>query len=94
MSKKVPVMARVSPETKARLQSLAKTAKRSEAYLAEEAIENFVDLNEWQIRLIQERLGEASTGGPGIPHEEVERWLDAKGTGHELPIPKAPRRKS
>jgi predicted transcriptional regulator len=87
MAKTVPVVARVAPEVKERLRAIARIVRRSEALLAREAIEQFVEANDWQIRLIEGRLAEARTGGETVSHDEVERWLDAKGAAQELPNP-------
>ncbi|MSO97044.1 MAG: hypothetical protein EXR11_02330 [Rhodospirillaceae bacterium] len=74
-----PVMTRVSSQTKAKLRAIAKTAARSEAYLAREAIEQYVETNDWQVALIERRLAEYEAGGPTIPHEEIVRRIKAKG---------------
>jgi predicted transcriptional regulator len=101
MTRTIPVMTRVAPETKEKLRALARSTKRSEGYLANEAIESYVAANEWQVSLIERRLAAAKAGEPTVPHDEVERWLAAKGTGRALPMPKGdnpaapkPRRKS
>jgi predicted DNA-binding protein len=65
-------MARVSPEVKEKLRAIAKNTKRSEGFLAREAIEHFVDTNDWQIALIE--------------GAEVARWLDGKGSEDESPV--------
>jgi len=41
----------------------------------------------WQIAHIKEALAEDEAGAPGVPHEEVMRWMDSWGTDHELPRP-------
>jgi RHH-type transcriptional regulator, rel operon repressor / antitoxin RelB len=88
----VAVMARVNPKLKRRLQALAKSTKRSESYLAAEAIAQYVSLNEWQVARIKASYDEWSASGtPSIPHEEVARWLSGWGTDEERPPPK-PRR--
>ena len=86
--KSVVVTTRVSRETKARLSVLAKDTRRSESFLAAEAIESYVDLNAWQVGLVKRRLAEVEAGAPMVPHEDVERWLDSLGTDRELPMPK------
>jgi predicted transcriptional regulator len=78
MATTIPVMARVSAETKEKLRALARTTKRSEAFLAREAIEHFVSLNDWQVSLIEDRLAEALAGCETVPHDDVAEWLDAK----------------
>jgi RHH-type rel operon transcriptional repressor/antitoxin RelB len=43
------VSVRLARSTKARLQQLAKSTGRSRAFLAAEAIEEYLDINEWQV---------------------------------------------
>ena len=85
-------MARVSPKLKRRLQALAKSTKRSESYLASEAIAHYVSLNEWQMEHIKAAFDDWRAGKePGIPHEDVARWLASWGSESELPPPKSRR---
>jgi RHH-type rel operon transcriptional repressor/antitoxin RelB len=43
------VSVRLARSTKARLQQLAKSTGRSRAFLAVAAIEEYLDINEWQV---------------------------------------------
>ena len=63
---------RLKPETKARLQELAEATGRSKSFLAQDAIEKYLDLEAWQIRAIQEGL-KAVDEGRVIPYEEVKK---------------------
>ena len=69
------------------LETLAHDTKRSKAYLAGEAITSYVEQNAWQVARIAASLAEAEGGAPGIPHEDMERWVKSWGTDHELPPP-------
>ena len=71
------------------LDALAHDTKRSKAYLAGEAITFYVEQNAWQVARIKASLEEAKSGTPGIPHAEVERWVNSWDTPHELPRPEA-----
>ena len=44
-------------------------------------------LSAWQVAHIRAALAEDEEGTPGIPHEEVMRWMQSWGTDHELPRP-------
>ena len=44
-------------------------------------------MNAWQAARIKEALDEARSGAPGVPHEEVVRWMESWGTDDELPPP-------
>lgn len=92
MPASVPVMTRVKPEVKRKLRAIAKQTERSEAFLARQAIEQFVAVNDWQTALIQERLAQLKSGAPTVDHEDVERWLDARAAGKNPPRPRPSRR--
>lgn len=53
---------RLEDDVKDRLDQLAQATQRSKSFLASEAIREFVETNEWQIREIQASLGEADAG--------------------------------
>ena len=80
---------RLTPEVSEKLEALARDTKRSKSYLASEAITSYVDRNAWQIEEIKKGLDEARSGTPGIPHEEVEKWVRSWDTDYELPRPTA-----
>jgi len=91
VAKTALVTTRVEPATKKKLRAIAESTQRSESFLAKEAIEAYVETNEWQVALIKERLAEAKKGGPTVPHEEVVAWMKSWGTKRPLPKPKARR---
>ena len=53
---------RLEPDLKDRLDDLANATNRSKSFLAAEAIQEFVDLNEWQLQEIKTALAEADAG--------------------------------
>ena len=53
---------RLDAATRKRLDRLARTTERSRAALAEEAVRQFVEINEWQIAAIQKGVHEADRG--------------------------------
>lgn len=53
---------RLEDDIKARLDKLAGATQRSKSFLAAEAIREFVENNEWQIREIKAALKEATAG--------------------------------
>jgi RHH-type transcriptional regulator, rel operon repressor / antitoxin RelB len=50
---------RLEPELKQRLDQLAEVTHRSKSYLAAEALREFVELNEWQLREVKDAIKEA-----------------------------------
>jgi RHH-type rel operon transcriptional repressor/antitoxin RelB len=81
------VSVRIDSASKKRLEKLAKSTGRSRSFLAAEAINEYLDLNEWQVAGIQKAV--ASLGrGEGIPHEQVKKWVDSWNGQKERPAPK------
>jgi len=69
-----PVTLRLDPETRKRLDKLAKATERSRAALAADAVRQYLDLNEWQIAAIQAGVAEANRGRL-IDHAELKaKW--------------------
>lgn len=68
---------RLEEDVKLRLDKLADSTHRSRSFLAAEAIQTFVEINEWQIGEIQAAIGEAD-GGEFASESEVatlaEKW--------------------
>ena len=78
---------RLKPGVKDKLDTLARDTKRSKSYLASEAIETYVNINAWQVEHIKAALAEDEAGAPGVPHDEVMRWMESWDTDNELPRP-------
>lgn len=53
---------RLDDEMKNRLEQLAKATHRTKSFLAAEAIQKYIEVNEWQIQEIQAALNEADKG--------------------------------
>jgi RHH-type transcriptional regulator, rel operon repressor / antitoxin RelB len=53
---------RLEDDVKSRLDNLAQATQRSKSYLAAEAIREYVDSNEWQVREIHAAIREADAG--------------------------------
>jgi RHH-type transcriptional regulator, rel operon repressor / antitoxin RelB len=78
---------RVGSAAKKRLEKLAKNTGRSRSFLAAEAINEYLDVNEWQVAGIKKAIGSLDRG-QGVPHEQVKDWIASWGSGNERPIPK------
>ena len=78
---------RVDSSVKKRLEKLAKSTGRSRSFLAAEAIEEYVDVNEWQVAGIKRAMESADRVG-FIPHEEVKEWVRSWGSRRERPRPR------
>ena len=53
---------RLDDDLKEQLDRLAAVTQRSKSFLAAEAIREFIELNEWQVREIQQAIKEADAG--------------------------------
>lgn len=70
---------RLDPDTKKRIENLAKSTARSRAFLINEAVQEYLTLNEWQIREIKRRVELADKPGANfISHETVKAKWEGK----------------
>jgi RHH-type rel operon transcriptional repressor/antitoxin RelB len=81
------VSVRIDPVIKKRLEKLAKRTGRSRSFLAAEAINEYLDLNEWQVSGIQSAVASLDRG-EGVPHERVQEWVSSWNRKKERPAPK------
>tara|TARA_R110001606_G_scaffold344547_1_gene493308 strand:- start:668 stop:898 length:231 start_codon:yes stop_codon:yes gene_type:complete len=73
---------RLENEIKKRLELLANATDRSKSFLAAEAIREYVENNEWQIREIQSALKEADAGDFASTEEVADlgrKWASGAG---------------
>ena len=69
-----PITLRLDTAMRKRLDKLAKSTDRSRASLAAEAVQQFVELNEWQIAAINDGVREADRG-QFIDHAKLKaKW--------------------
>ncbi|MGA2410173.1 MAG: CopG family ribbon-helix-helix protein [Candidatus Binataceae bacterium] len=79
---------RLDAATLRRLDRLAEATDRSKAWLAAQAVKDFLDLNEWQTEAIGAALKRAnSRGAKFIDQEKIDAWLDSWGTAKERKPP-------
>ncbi len=79
MLKSASITVRVKPTIKTRLDALADATRRSKSYVIEEALEMYLDVNEWQIDGIVQALIEADRpDAVFIDHDEVLAKWEAK----------------
>ena len=79
---------RVDTDVKKRLERLAKSTGRSRSFLAAEAINGYLDVNEWQVEGIKRAIASLDRS-EGIPHDQVKDWVASWGSGDEKPAPKS-----
>jgi RHH-type transcriptional regulator, rel operon repressor / antitoxin RelB len=66
------ISVRVPTDVAHRLESLAKAVDRSKSYIAAEAIEEYLELHEWQVQVIQAGLNEVKKGAV-VDFEEIKK---------------------
>lgn len=81
------VSVRINSASKKRLEKLAKSTGRSRSFLAAEAIEEYLDLNEWQVAGIAKAVDSLDRGA-GIAHDRVKEWVNSWGSKKDRPAPK------
>lgn len=77
---------RVPADLKADLDFLSRATKRSKAYLATEALEQYVRRNAWKAKELQQAKVEAEQG-VFISHDRMRAWAQSLGRESELPAP-------
>ena len=78
---------RVDATAKKRLEKLAKSTGRSRSFLAAEAINEYLDINEWQVAGIKRAIASLDRG-EGVSHQRVKDWVVSWGVSKERPVPK------
>ena len=79
---------RLPENMKKRLVAMSKNAKRSTSFFIKEAVENYIELKDWQIAGVKEAIQEIKEG-KGIDGDIVMEWFDSLGTDNELQMPKS-----
>ena len=78
---------RIDTGVKKRLERLAKSTGRSRSFLAAEAINGYLEINEWQVAGIKHAMASLERG-EGIPHDSVKDWVASWGSADEKAVPK------
>jgi RHH-type transcriptional regulator, rel operon repressor / antitoxin RelB len=78
---------RIDAGVKKRLERLAKSTGRTRSFLAAEAINGYLEINEWQVAGIKRALASLDRG-EGVPHDSVKDWVASWNSANEKPTPK------
>ncbi len=76
-NEKEPVSFRFHKRLNKKLAHLAKATGRSKTFLAEEAIEQYCDLQSWQVKAINKGL-KAADDGRFVSHEKIRKKWERK----------------
>ena len=83
------VTLRLSDSTFRRLRKLAAAIDRSEDSVAVQAVESYLDLNEWQTKAIRDAVRMANRrNAKFVDQDEVDAWLATWGTARESKRPR------
>ena len=83
---KQSVAIRVDPDLIRELDKIGKAVRRSRAWLGEEALRHYVEIQRWHLREIASGSSDIKAGRV-VPNSEVEKWLDTWGTPDEKDPP-------
>jgi predicted transcriptional regulator len=78
---------RVDTKVKNRLERLAKSTGRSRSFLAAEAINEYLEVNEWQVSGVRRAIASLNRG-EGVPQQVVKEWVASWGSAKEKPVPR------
>ena len=84
---RAPISLRLEPQVKERLEHLAQATHRSRSQLISEAVNRYLETEEWQAQGIQEAIEQAEAGEL-IEHERVAEWLASRVNDEELGPPR------
>ena len=87
MTKTAPVSVRLEPDLNDRVAAIAAALDRPKSWAIEQAVKDFVEVQEWQLAAIDEGI-RAVAEGRVVPHEEVMAWIESWGSPDPLPMPK------
>jgi predicted transcriptional regulator len=85
-AKSTTLTVRLNDRTKGVLEQIAAHEKRTKSFVASQAIANFIDIYEAQVRSIERAIASADAG-QFVAHEDVKAWVESWGTENELPRP-------
>jgi RHH-type transcriptional regulator, rel operon repressor / antitoxin RelB len=76
----------VEAGVKKRLERLAKSTGRTRSFLAAEAINEYLEITEWQVAGIKRAIASLDRG-EGISHDAVRDWVASWGSANEKAAP-------
>lgn len=82
MAGDVSISFRIDQKKAKKLEALAKATDRPKSWLLEQALDEYLQTQAWQISHVKEALAHA---GPGetIEHDKMKHWLLSWGTNEE-----------
>ncbi len=87
MSATTTIRISLSEELAERLDEVARRTERDREAVVADAIETFLEEEDWHAGAIASAIAEADSGGLFVPHEEIDKWLAGWGTDEETAAP-------
>ena len=87
MSKTAPVSVRLEATLNDQVTAIAAVLDRPKSWVIEQAVRDFVAVQEWQLAAIDEGI-KAADKGRIAAHDDVVAWVRSWGRSDELPMPK------
>jgi predicted transcriptional regulator len=72
------VTVRMQPDTHKKLDKIAASLDRSRSWLINQAVEQYLELYDWQTEQIRDRLHKAENGGKFMSHDEAMKRIEQK----------------
>ena len=86
MTESTTITVRLDKSVKKRLEAAAGRVRRSKSFLAAEAIEEYLAVQDWQVEAIKKGIAAADRGDV-VPHGKVKAWARSLGRRRKLPRP-------
>jgi predicted transcriptional regulator len=80
---------RLTPELNEQVAKIAEAMKRPKSWVIEQAVKDFVALQEWHLAAIEDGIRDADADCV-VPHDDVAAWVRSWGKPDELPAPECP----
>jgi predicted transcriptional regulator len=87
MVKTAPVSVRLDATLNEQVTAIAAALDRPKSWVIEQAVRDFVAVQEWQLAALDEGI-KAADAGRVAEHEDVVAWVKSWGRPDELPMPK------
>ena len=81
---------RLTPELDKQVGKIAEAMDRPKSWVIEQAVKDFVAVQEWHLAAIEEGLRDGDAGRV-VPHDDVAAWMRTWGKPDELPAPECPK---
>jgi predicted transcriptional regulator len=86
MGKTAPVSVQLDAALNEQVTVIAEALDRPKSWVIEQAVREFVAVQEWQLAAVDEGI-KAADAGRVAAHEDVAAWVKSWGSPDELPVP-------